>query len=89
MLEKTNLAKIHWAAIATKPHLAATGSAAAALSAYLGDLEKVSQSFEISQGVKMGRPSKILATVEVDDGRYKEVTIAGSAVKVMQGQLTI
>lgn len=67
----------------------ATGSAAAALAAYLGKLDGVSQSFDISQGVKMGRPSRIEASVAVENGAPVAVTIAGHAVKVMQGQLTL
>ncbi len=66
----------------------ATGSAAAALAALLGKLDATSQSFEISQGVKMGRPSRISAEVTVEDGAPVEVTIAGQAVKVMEGRLT-
>ncbi len=67
----------------------ATGSAAAALAAYLGRLDGVSQSFAISQGVKMGRPSRIDAGVTVENGQPVEVTIAGHAVKVMEGRLTL
>lgn len=66
----------------------ATGSASAALSAYLGKLDGVSQSFEISQGVAMGRPSRILSEVTIEGGEPVEVAIAGRAVKVMEGALT-
>lgn len=66
----------------------ATGSAAAALSAWLGRLDGVSQSFEIAQGVEMGRPSRISAGVTVESGESVAVTIAGQAVKVMEGRLT-
>ncbi|MEM7719528.1 MAG: PhzF family phenazine biosynthesis protein [Pseudomonadota bacterium] len=67
----------------------ATGSAAAALAAYLGELDGVSTRLDISQGVKMGRPSTITAGVTVKGGKSVEVTIAGSAVKVMEGALTL
>lgn len=67
----------------------ATGSAAAALAAYLGKIDGASQAFEISQGVKMGRPSKIEASVEVENGAPVAVSIAGHAVRVMEGQLTL
>ena len=67
----------------------ATGSAAAALAAYLGERDGRSQSFRISQGVKMGRPSLIDAAVTVEAGRPVEVRIAGHAVKVMEGRLTL
>ncbi len=67
----------------------ATGSAAAALAAYLGRLDGASQVFDISQGVKMGRPSRIEACVEVGNVTPVAVTIAGHAVKVMEGCLTL
>lgn len=67
----------------------ATGSASAALAAYLGTLEGSSAKFDISQGVKMGRPSEISAEVVMKDGQLVEVAIAGQAVKVMEGQLTL
>lgn len=66
----------------------ATGSAAAALAAYLGRLDGVSQSYDIHQGVKMGRPGRIKATATVEDGEPVEVAIAGHAVRVMEGRLT-
>lgn len=67
----------------------ATGSASAALAAYLGELDGDSQSFEISQGVKMGRPSRIQAAVTVENGKTVETRIAGEAVKIMEGRLVI
>ena len=71
------------------PEDPATGSAAAALAAFLGKTDGASQPFTISQGVKMGRPSRIEATVTVENGEPAEVTIAGHAVKVMEGRLTL
>ena len=70
------------------PEDPATGSAAAALTALLGQLEGRSGAFEIIQGVEMGRPSLIEAAVEVDGGQPVAVSICGSAVKVMEGRLT-
>lgn len=67
----------------------ATGSAAAALAAFLGRLDGTSQRFEISQGVKMGRPSRIEAAVTVEDGTPVEVAVAGDAVKVMEGRIVL
>jgi len=67
----------------------ATGSAAAALVAYLGRLDGASQNFKITQGVQMGRPSLIEAAVTVENGAPVEVRIAGEAVKVMEGRLTL
>jgi predicted PhzF superfamily epimerase YddE/YHI9 len=37
----------------------------------------------------MGRPSLIEAGVTVEDGKPNEVRIAGHAVKVMEGRLTV
>ncbi len=71
------------------PEDPATGSAAAALVAWLGRLEGNSREFDIAQGVEMGRPSSIRAAVEVKDGEPVAVTIAGCAVKVMEGRLTL
>lgn len=71
------------------PEDPATGSAAAALSALLGKLDGQSQHFDITQGVEMGRPSRIHAEVIVEDGAPVEVAVSGSAVKVMEGRLTI
>ncbi|MCG6883345.1 MAG: PhzF family phenazine biosynthesis protein [Silicimonas sp.] len=67
----------------------ATGSAIAALASWLGKLEGESREFEVSQGVKMGRPSQISASVTVENGVPVEVRIAGRATKVMEGRLTL
>ncbi len=69
------------------PEDPATGSAAAALAAFLGELDGISEQFEISQGVTMGRPSQITAKVTVDAGTPVEVAISGRAVKMMDGRL--
>ncbi|MGI9391753.1 MAG: PhzF family phenazine biosynthesis protein [Boseongicola sp.] len=71
------------------PEDPATGSAAAALAALLGRQEGASNSFAITQGEDMGRPSTINASVEVEEGKPVGVTIAGSAVKIMQGTLAL
>lgn len=68
----------------------ATGSAAAALASYLslqkGEAGKT-YSYEINQGVEMGRSSQIGVKVALDDsGRsVKQVFLSGTAVAVMQG----
>ncbi len=67
----------------------ATGSAAAALTAYLGRLDERSQSFEIVQGVEMGRPSLILTEVTVEDGAPVEVAVSGRAVRIMEGRIAV
>jgi trans-2,3-dihydro-3-hydroxyanthranilate isomerase len=65
------------------PEDPATGSAAAALTAYLAQREGIVQ-LDIRQGDDMGRPSRI--TTRADD---RGVTVAGRAVRVMEGRLTI
>jgi len=69
------------------PEDPATGSAAAALVAYLGQLDERSATFQIDQGVDMGRPSRIDAEVTVKDGAPVAVAISGEAIPVMKGQL--
>lgn len=66
------------------PEDPATGSAAAALAAWLARHEGRSLSLDISQGVEMGRPSRILARADADG-----VTISGEAVRVMEGRLLV
>lgn len=69
------------------PEDPATGSASATLAALLGELTGQSGSYRISQGVAMGRPSRIGAEVTVTAGRASAIRIEGSAVKVMEGRL--
>ena len=69
------------------PEDPATGSAAAALAAFLGRLEGQSTQFHITQGVEMGRPSQIRAGVEVSQGAPVAVTITGQAVQTLAGRL--
>ena len=72
----------------------ATGSAACTLASYLalrsGDWGKV-HGFEIEQGVEMGRPSRILVKVELEDGgkAVKRVRLSGSAVVVSRGTIEL
>jgi len=71
------------------PEDPATGSAAAALAAFLGQLDGQSATFDITQGVEMGRPSKITAEIEVEDAKPTAVSIEGQAVRTMQGRLAL
>lgn len=64
----------------------ATGTAAAALGAYLSSLQPGTERIEIEQGVEMGRPSTITVAVSPTTGA---VTIEGSCVPVMRGQITL
>lgn len=64
------------------PEDPATGSACAALVAFLCDLEKQPLALTVHQGEDMGRPSLIELTA---DGT--SVSVAGQAVRVMEGHL--
>ena len=59
----------------------ATGAAAAALGAYLRERGAISPpaTFEIAQGVEMGRPSLLTVTIVPDDPR---VRVSGTAVQI-------
>jgi trans-2,3-dihydro-3-hydroxyanthranilate isomerase len=61
----------------------ATGSAAGPLVAYLAERGRGDR-FEISQGVEMGRPSRLLA--EMEDGRPR---VGGGVVKVIEGEVLL
>jgi trans-2,3-dihydro-3-hydroxyanthranilate isomerase len=61
----------------------ATGSAAGPLCAYLADRGQGTR-IEITQGVEMGRPSRLIA--EMEDGRPR---VGGSVVKVIEGEVLL
>ena len=68
----------------------ATGSAAAALPGQIALGENLSDGthrWMIEQGFEMGRPSKIQATVKVENGALSAVRIGGSAVAVQKGKI--
>ena len=68
----------------------ATGSASAALGAYLVSRQKesdVSTNLVIEQGVEMGRPSVIKLRVCKVRGTVSEVSVAGRCVAVMRGTI--
>ena len=74
----------------------ATGSAACALTSYLSLHQSAAQTliFEITQGVEMGRESKILIDTRVGqeaDGarRLETVHLGGTAVEVASGRIAI
>lgn len=66
------------------PEDPATGSAAATLAVLLTELLDVPQTLSFAQGDDMGRPSRIRATTTQNP---IWVTIAGNAVKTMEGRL--
>lgn len=67
----------------------ATGSAAAALTGLLGDLECRDGTFNyrITQGVEMGRPSLIETAADIIDGKITAVRVGGHCVAMMRGEL--
>ncbi len=85
---KTGIQARMFAPLSNIPEDPATGSASAALGAYLTALTGHTQTLEIAQGVEMGRPSKIFVSTTIDNGQPSSVTVRGSAVKTMQGRFT-
>lgn len=81
------------------PHMgivedAATGSAAGPLGAYLvrhglAKVEDDSARIVISQGVKMGRPSRIVVNVELRDGGFGQIRVGGEAVVMANGEFML
>lgn len=70
----------------------ATGSASAALGAFLVSLQPESDMtarIEIEQGVEMGRPSAITVIAQKTGDRVNSVSIEGRCVDVMRGQITV
>ena len=61
----------------------------AALTAYLATLDGRDTALTIRQGVQMGRPSLIRTSASFVDGRVTETRVAGSAVTVAEGRLTL
>jgi trans-2,3-dihydro-3-hydroxyanthranilate isomerase len=71
---------------------AATGSAAGAFAVWLavsGLAPEGESAFEVTQGVEMGRPSVLHATVTVDRGRPTRTTVAGQAVHIASGVIVV
>ncbi|MEJ2044740.1 MAG: PhzF family phenazine biosynthesis protein [Reinekea sp.] len=72
------------------PEDPATGSANCALAALLADLDAENDGqykYRIAQGVEMGRPSELLASVEKHNGILTAVRIAGNTVVFSHGML--
>jgi trans-2,3-dihydro-3-hydroxyanthranilate isomerase len=70
----------------------ATGSANAALAALLTSLapgENVDLTYDIAQGIEMGRPSRIVATARKTAEGPVSATVAGSCVPVLRGTLEL
>jgi trans-2,3-dihydro-3-hydroxyanthranilate isomerase len=70
----------------------ATGSAAAALGAYLGAESQQAEGevqFEIEQGRDMGRPSQLHLAVQKAGGQVTRVAVGGQCVPIMRGELLL
>ncbi len=71
----------------------ATGSATAIFAAQLnatGHLPSAgTTTFNLRQGVEMGRPSNLRLTVETENGAPTAIRVAGQAVKIASGQIRI
>jgi len=70
----------------------ATGSASAALGAYLTSLDPSADGqfeIEIVQGVQMGRPSEIKIAASKAKGQVNQVKVTGRCVQVMEGVLDL
>ncbi len=71
------------------PEDPATGSACAALGAFLSQLEGQSLTLLINQGADMGRLSHIQVETELSDGLCAAIHVSGRAVRMMEGRLTL
>jgi trans-2,3-dihydro-3-hydroxyanthranilate isomerase len=73
------------------PEDPATGSAAGPLAVHLARHGRIAfgEEIEISQGVEIGRPSRLFARAEGDGGWVERVEVGGSAVVVARGEFTI
>lgn len=70
----------------------ATGSAAALFASQLfrtPGLKEGTHAFRLEQGYEMGRPSDIDMEADVRDGKLVAVRVAGCAVRVMEGKLSL
>jgi trans-2,3-dihydro-3-hydroxyanthranilate isomerase len=70
----------------------ATGAAAAAFAGALMAFENVPDghhALRLQQGVALGRPSKIVLSLDVEDGRLIMASVGGSAVIVADGTLNL
>ncbi len=70
----------------------ATGSAAAALTGYLANLDDVREGslpFTIAQGLEIGRPSQIQGSADKSGGAVTAVRVGGPSVAVAEGFLTV
>ena len=69
----------------------ATGSAAGPLAVHLARHGRIGfgEEIEISQGVELGRPSKLYARADGSPDRIERVLVGGSAVIVARGEFSV
>lgn len=71
------------------PEDPATGSAAAALAAYLATEAASDRSLDLRQGAQMGRPSRLHVSATFRDGKLRDVTVEGAVRRIAEGRLTL
>ncbi len=71
------------------PEDPATGSTAAVLTGYRGQIDGLSATFHITQGAEMSRPSKITTEVAVENAVPTAVSVEGQDIRIMEGSLTL
>lgn len=70
----------------------ATGSAATSLAGYLHkhlNNNQALETWQIYQGIKMGRPSQLKLTIQRDNGVLQKISVGGSSVLVSEGKMTL
>lgn len=71
----------------------ATGSAALGLGVFLVATGQLpgdgSSTYEIAQGAEIGRPSRLVGTVDARDGRAVEVRVAGRVAAIATGRIRV
>ncbi len=70
----------------------ATGSAATSLAGYLHrylDSSTGTQTWQIEQGTKMGRPSSLMLTFSAGESGLTKIQVGGASVLVSQGEMTV
>ncbi|SMQ78791.1 MULTISPECIES: PhzF family phenazine biosynthesis isomerase [Cyanophyceae] len=70
----------------------ATGSAATSLAGYLHRYlpsQATLQTWQIYQGIQMGRPSQLMLTMQQQKGELTEIAVGGSSVLVSVGHINV
>ena len=70
------------------PEDPATGSAAAALGAYLGSrVPGGTHSWVVEQGLEMGRPSRLFLSIDADGEQAQAIRVGGASVLMSRGSM--